>query len=55
MKIKIVALREDKDFKVLLKGEKISNKYFIMFYKKLLKKNCKNLNLSVITKKKNIS
>ncbi len=52
MKIKIVALKKDKDFKALLKGEKISNKYFIMFYKKLLKKNYKNLNLSVVAKKK---
>ena len=29
MKIKIVALRKDEDFKTLLKGRKLSNKYFI--------------------------
>ena len=52
MKTKIVALKKDEDFKALLKGEKISNKYFIMFYKKLLKNNYKNLNLSVVAKKK---
>ena len=52
MKIKIVALKKDKDFKTLLKGKKISNKYFIMFYNKLLKKNYNNLNLSVVAKKK---
>ena len=52
MKIKIVALRKDEDFKTLLKGRKLSNKYFIMFCKKLLKKNSNSLNLSIIAKKK---
>jgi len=52
MKIKIVALKKDKDFKALLKGQKLSNKYFVMFYKKLLKKNSNNLNLSIVAKKK---
>tara|TARA_B100000287_G_scaffold420571_1_gene460111 strand:+ start:144 stop:488 length:345 start_codon:yes stop_codon:yes gene_type:complete len=51
MKIKIVALKKDEDFKTLLKGQKISNKYFIMFFKKL-KKNSNNLNLSIVAKKK---
>ena len=52
MKTKIVTLKNNKDFKSLLKGRKLSNKYFVMFYKKLLKKNSNNLNISIVTKKK---
>ena len=52
MKIKIVALKKNEDFKTLLKGKKLSNKYFVMFYKKLPKKNFNNLNLSIVAKKK---
>ncbi len=52
MKSKIVALKNNEDFKSLLKGRKLSNKYFIMFYKKLLKKKSKNLNISIVAKKK---
>ena len=52
MKIKIVSLKKDEDFKTLLKGRKLSNKYFVMFYKKLLKKNSNSLNLSIVAKKK---
>ena len=52
MKTKIVALKNNEDFKNLLKGRKLSNKYFVMFYKKLLKKDSKNLNISIVTKKK---
>jgi ribonuclease P protein component len=52
MKIKIVALKKDEDFKTLLRGRKLSNKYFVMFYKKLLKKNSNNLNVSIVAKKK---
>ena len=52
MKTKIVALKDNEDFKNLLKGRKLSNKYFVMFYKKLLKKNSNNLNISIVTKKK---
>ena len=52
MKSKIVALKKNEDFKSLLKGQKLSNKYFVMFYKKLLKKNLNNLNISVVTPKK---
>ena len=51
MKTKIVALKNNEDFKKLLKGRKLSNKYFVMFYKKLLKKDSKNLNISIVTKK----
>tara|TARA_B100000686_G_C16712299_1_gene929912 strand:- start:1106 stop:1456 length:351 start_codon:yes stop_codon:yes gene_type:complete len=52
MKTKIIALKKNEDFKSLLKGQKLSNKYFVMFYKKLLKKNSNNLNISVVTQKK---
>ena len=52
MKTKIVALKDNEDFKNLLKGRKLSNKYFVMFYKKLLKKNSNYLNISIITKRK---
>ena len=52
MKIKIVALKRDEDFKELLTGRKLSNKYFVMFYKKLLKKGSNYLNLSIVAKKK---
>ena len=51
MKSKIVALKKNEDFKSLLKGRKISNKYFVMFYKKLLKKNSNKFNVSIVTKK----
>ena len=52
MKTKIVALNNNEDFKSLLRGHKLSNKYFVMFYKKLLKKNSNYLNISIVTKKK---
>ena len=52
MKSRIVSISKSEDFKNLLKGKKISNKYFTVFFKKLLKKNDKNLNISFVTKKK---
>ena len=52
MKSKIVSLSKDKDFKSLLRGKKFSNKYFTIFFKKLVNKNSKNLNISFATKKK---
>ena len=52
MKIKIVALKRNEDFKKLLTGKKLSNRYFVMFYKKLLKKESDYLNLSIVAKKK---
>ena len=52
MKTKIIALKNNEDFKSLLKGRKLSNRYFVMFYKKLIKKNSKNLNISIVAKKK---
>jgi|TARA_B100000749_G_C18214443_1_gene377429 ribonuclease P protein component len=53
MRNKIVSLKNNEDFKNVLKGHKLSNKYFVMFYKKLLKKNSNNLNISIVTQKKN--
>ena len=52
MRNKIVSLKNNEDFKNILKGHKLSNKYFVMFYKKLLKKNSNNLNVSVVAQKK---
>ena len=52
MRNKIVSLKNNEDFKNVLKGHKLSNKYFVMFYKKLLKKNSNKLNISIVTKKK---
>ena len=52
MKSKIVSLSKNEDFKNLLSGKKLSNKYFTIFFKKLINKNNKNLNISFITKKK---
>ena len=36
MKSKIVSLSKNEDFKNLLKGKKCSNKYFTIFFKKLI-------------------
>jgi len=52
MKNKIVSLSKNIDFKNLLKGKKISNKYFTIFFSKLVGKDSKNLNVSFVTKKK---
>ena len=52
MKSKIVSLSKNEDFKNLLKGKKRSSKYFTLFFKKLINKNSKNLNISFATKKK---
>ena len=52
MNNKIVSLSKNEDFKSLLKGKKISNKYFTIFFNKLLNKDNNNLNVSFVTKKK---
>ena len=54
MKSKIVALSENEDFKNLLKKKKISNKYITLFFGPLENKNNKKLNISFVTKKKQI-
>jgi len=52
MRSKLVSLSKNEDFKSILSGRKISNKYLTIFFKKLSKKNNKKLNISFVTKKK---
>ena len=52
MKNRILSLSNNEDFKSILNGKKITNKYLTIFFKKLSDKNKKKLNLSIITKKK---
>ena len=52
MKSKIVSLSKNEDFKSVLSGNKISNKYLTIFFKKLSDKDYKKLNVSFVTKKK---
>ena len=52
MKSKISSISKNQDFKSLLSGKKISNKYLTIFFKRLSDKNNKRLNISFVTKKK---
>ena len=52
MKKKIVSLSKNEDFKSILSGKKISNKYLTIFFKKLSYKNNNKLNISFVAKKK---
>ena len=52
MRSKISSLSKNKDFKSLLSGKKITNKYLTIFFKKLSDKNNNNLNISFVTKKR---
>ena len=52
MKSKIISLSKNGDFKSILSGKKLSNKYLTIFFRKLSDKDNKNLNISFITKKK---
>ena len=52
MKSKIVSLSKNEDFKSILGGKKVSNKYLTIFFKKLSDKDNKRLNISFVTKKK---
>tara|TARA_B100001057_G_C22357370_1_gene759469 strand:+ start:7 stop:348 length:342 start_codon:yes stop_codon:yes gene_type:complete len=52
MKSKILALSKNEEFKYLLKQEKISNKYIIIYFGKLINKNRNKLNISFVAKKK---
>tara|TARA_X000000368_G_scaffold377954_1_gene332000 strand:+ start:196 stop:540 length:345 start_codon:yes stop_codon:yes gene_type:complete len=52
MKSKIVSLSKNEDFKSILGGRKISNKYLTIFFKTLSDKDSKKLNISIVTKKK---
>ena len=52
MKSKIVSLSKNKDFKSILDGKRLSNKYLTIFFRKLPNKDNKKLNISFVTKKK---
>ena len=52
MKSKIVSLSKSEEFKSILGGRKISNKYLTIFFKQISGKDIKKLNISIITKKK---
>ena len=52
MKSKIVSLSKNEEFKSILNGKRISNKYLTIFFKRLSGKNNKKLNISFVTKKK---
>jgi len=52
MRSKLVSLSKNEDFKSILSGRKISNKYLTIFFKKLSDKNNKKLNISFVAKKK---
>ena len=52
MTSKIVSLSRNEDFKSILSGRRISNKYLTIFFKKLSDKNNNKLNISFVTKKK---
>ena len=52
MKIKILSLSQNEDFKRLLSGNKIIGKYITIFFKKLNKEQHKKLSISFVTKKK---
>jgi len=52
MSIKLLSLSKNQDFKSLLTGKKISNKYLTIFFKNLSNKSNKYLNISFVTQKK---
>ena len=52
MHIKLLSLSKNQDFKSLLAGKKISNKYINIFFKNLSNKSNNYLNISFITQKK---
>ena len=52
MKSKITSLSKNIEFKSILSGKKIANKYFTIFFKKIEGKDSRKLNISFITKKK---
>ena len=54
MKSKIVALSKNEDFKYLLKRKKVSNRYITLFFGTLENKDNKKLNISFVTKKKQL-
>ena len=53
MKSKITSLSKNEDFRSILDGKKLSNKYLTIFFRELSDKDNKKLNISFVTKKKN--
>jgi ribonuclease P protein component len=52
MNTRISSLSKNEDFKSLLNGKKISNKYLTIFFKSLSSKSNKYLNISFVAQKK---
>ena len=52
MKIKMVSLSNNEEFKSIIRGKRINNKYFTIFFKRLINKNTQFLNISFVTKRK---
>ena len=52
MPIKLLSLSKNQDFKSLLVGKKMSNKYLTIFFKNLSNKSNNYLNISFVTQKK---
>ena len=52
MRIKLLSLSKNQDFKSLLTGKKISNKFVNIFFKNLSNKSNNYLNISFVTQKK---
>ena len=52
MKVKISSLSKNDEFKSLINGKKINNKYLTIFFKKLSGKSNKYLNISFVAQKK---
>ena len=52
MSIRLLSLSKNQDFKSLLTGKKVSNKYLTIFFKNLSNKSNNYLNISFVTQKK---
>ena len=52
MNARLLSLSKNEDFKSLLSGKKISNKYLTIFFKSLSGKSNKYLNISFVAQKK---
>ena len=52
MHIKLLSLSKNQDFKSLLAGKKVSNKYLTIFFKSLPNKSSNCLNISFVAQKK---
>ena len=52
MHIKLLSLSKNQDFKSMLAGKKVSNKYLTIFFKNLSNKSNNYLNISFVTQKK---